>query len=641
MIHLPRKLEIDDLDKFVMPSNPCLSPSGESLAFVVTRIRENSLFSTLYVVDPRDGRSKRYFDNAVNPSWSPDGGQILFLSDRGMKEGDRGTGIWVTNLCGEPRLVATAGGGVDHPSWSGDGSKILFLSYVGEEEAGERVIDGTPFYVDGLGWTNHRKLQLHSVDVSSGVVTQLTDGEADVVSFSPSNRGDRVCYTISKVGPIPMGRAELHVLDTRSGESRLILSSHAISRMDWSPEDEFIYFFGNDFSHGFAAHSSVWAIDPAGGGPVNLTGELDRDVTGGVLSDLVSPFTGAPSQPYHDGHIYFLVSDRGKINLHRVDVKTSEMEPVIEGDFSISEFSVSNGVVAYVKTGIDEPPEVWVRNGGEEQRITNLSAAVKESVALQRGERFTLKATDGEDLDIWLIKPRGWRKGGKYPAIIEIHGGPKAMYGYAPMFDFQVWAAAGYAVMYMNPRGSDGYPQDFAELGPRMGVRDYQDIIEAVKFMVDANEWIDGGRLGVTGMSYGGYMTNWIVGHTDLFRCAISKNAISNQLDMFGVSDVGYFFTTQMFGSDPWSDPETWKEKSPITHAPRVVTPTLFIHSMFDYRCPVDQSMQMFTALKYLGKPTKMILYNEGSHLFKFFGPPATRKRRLRDMLDWFNQYLK
>jgi dipeptidyl aminopeptidase/acylaminoacyl peptidase len=292
------------------------------------------------------------------------------------------------------------------------------------------------------------------------------------------------------------------------------------------------------------------------------------------------------------------------------------MEPVMEGDFSVSEFSVSNGVIAYVKTGIDEPPEVWVNNRGKEKRITNLSAVVKESVALQRGERFTLKATDGEDLDVWLIKPRGWRKGVKYPAILEIHGGPKAMYGYAPMFDFQVWAAAGYAVMYMNPRGSDGYSQGFAELGQRMGVRDYQDLIEAVKFVVEANEWIDGGRLGVTGMSYGGYMTNWIVGHTDLFRCAISQN-------------------------DPWSDPETWKEKSPITYAPRVETPTLFIHSMFDYRCPVDQSMQMFTALKYLGKPTKMILYNEGSHLFKFFGPPATRKRRLSDMLDWFNQYLK
>jgi dipeptidyl aminopeptidase/acylaminoacyl peptidase len=641
MIHLPRKLEIDDLDKFVMPSNPCLSPSGENLAFVVTRIRENSFFSTLYIVDSEDGGSKRYFDNAVNPSWSPDGSQIFFLSDRGMKEGDRGTGIWVTNLCGEPRLVTTARGGIEQPSWNGDGSKILFLSYVGEEQVDERVIDDLPFYIDGVGWTDHRKLQLHSVDVSSGIVTQLTDGEADVVSFSPSNKGGSVCYTVSKIGPISMGRVELHVLDTKNGGSRLILSSHAISRLGWSPEDDFIYFFGNDFSHGFAAHSSVWVIKPAHGEPINLTSKLDRDVTGGLISDLVSPFTGPPSQPYYDDHIYFLVSDRGKINIQRVDVKTAEIEPVLEGDFSISEFSISKGRIAYVKTNIDEPPEVWLRNGEKEQRVTSLSAAVKESIALQRGEHFTLKASDGEDLDGWLIKPRGWRRGGKYPAILEIHGGPKAMYGYAPMFDFQVWAAAGYAVIYMNPRGSDGYSQGFAELEKRFGTRDYQDLIEAVRFVVDTNEWIDGDRLGVTGMSYGGYMTNWIIGHTDLFRCAISQNGISSHLDMFGVSDIGYFFTTHLFGSDPWNDPETWKERSPITYAPNVETPTLFIHSMFDYRCPVDQSMQMFTALKYLGKPTRLILYNEGSHLFKFFGPPAIRKKRLRDILDWFNQYLK
>jgi dipeptidyl aminopeptidase/acylaminoacyl peptidase len=473
-------------------------------------------------------------------------------------------------------------------------------------------------------------------------VTQLTDENADVVFFSPSNRGDRVCFALSKLGPISMGKVDLHLINTKSGKSHPILSTHAISRLLWSPEDDFIYFFGNDFSHDFASHSSVWVMSAnAQNEPVNLTNKLDRDVTGGIYSDLVSPLTGSSSQTWFNDHIYFLVSDRGKINLQRVDVKTAEIDVIIGGDFSISEFSVSKGNIAYVKTDIDEPPEIWLKRGEKEQRITNLAVTIKENIALQAGKHFTFKASDGEDLDGWLIKPHGWKKSRKYPTIFEIHGGPKAMHGYAPMFDFQVWASAGYGVVYMNPRGSDGYSQAFADLKHRFGTRDYQDFLETVKFVVNTNEWIDDDKLCVTGISYGGYMTNWIIGHTNLFKCAISQNGISNYESMFGVSDIGYFFTTNLFGSNPWNDSDTWKEKSPITYAPNIETPTLFIHSMFDQRCPLNESLQMFTALKYLGKTTKLIIYNEGSHLFKFYGPPSIRKKRLHDMLDWFHKYLR
>jgi acylaminoacyl-peptidase len=640
MINLSQKLEVDDLEKFATPSNPCFSPSGENLAYVVTRIRENTYFSTLYIIESKEGGVKRYIDNANNPSWSPDGLQILFLSDRNL-EGKGGTGIWVTTLCGEPRLVTVVGGGVEQPTWNSDGTKIFFLSYVGEEPKDEKVIDNIPFYIDGIGWTHFRKKQLHSVDVSSGIVTQITNEEDDVVCYSSSNKGNRVCYALSKVGPIAMGKTDLYLLDTKNRRRQLILPSYAISRLGWSPKDDLIYFFGNDFSHGFASHSSVWIIKPKSGEPTNLTNKLDRDVTGGLVSDLISPFTGPPDHPWYDDHIYFLISDGGKINVQRVDVKTGKIDSVIKGDFSVSEFSISNGTIAYIKTNIVEPPEVYLQNGKREQRITCLSAAVKEIIRLLPGEHFVFKATDGENLEGWLIKPRGWRKDGKYPAIFEIHGGPKMMYGYAPMFDFQVWASAGYAVIYMNPRGSDGYSQSFADLNNRFGKRDYEDFLEAVNFAVDTNEWIDESRLGVTGMSYGGYLTNWAVGHSNLFRCAISQNGISDWQSMFGTSDINFFFATHLFESDPWSDPNTWRERSPLTYATNVETPTLFIHSMFDFRCPVGESLQMFVALRYLGKPTKLILYNEGSHLFKYFGLPSVRRKRLRDTLDWFNKYLK
>ena len=640
-MRLTQKLEIDDLEKLAMPSNPCFSPSGDYLAYVVTRIMENSLFSTLYIADSENGGYKRYIDDAVSPSWSPDGTQIFFLSRRGKKEGTEGTGIFVTTLLGEPRLVTVARGGVELPSWNHDGSKIFFLSSVGEEPKDEKVIDDIPFHIDGMGWTYFRKKQLHSVDISSGIVTQITNEKDDVVCYSLSNKGNRMCYVLSQMGPMSMGKTDLYLLDTKNSRRQLILSNYEILRLGWTPDDELIYFFGNDFSHGFASHSSIYTIQPTRAEPTNLTNRLDRDVTGGLVSDLISPFTGPPDHPFYDDHIYFLVSDEGKINVQRVDVKTHEIDDIIMGDFSISEFSITKGKIAYIKTNVNEPPEIWIKKGEKEQRITSLSVRYKELIRMLPAEHFTFKATDGENLEGWLIKPRDWRKDGKYPAIFEIHGGPKMMYGYAPMFDFQVWASEGYAVVYMNPRGSDGYSQSFADLNHRFGKRDYEDFLEAVKFVLLNNKWIDEDRLGVTGMSYGGYLTNWVVGHSNIFRCAISQNGISDFRSMFGVSDIGYFFSTHLFESDPWSDPNAWRDMSPITYAKNVETPMLFIHSMFDYRCPVGEALQMFVALRYLGKPSKLILYNEGSHLFKFFGPPSVRKKRLYDTLDWFNKYLK
>jgi dipeptidyl aminopeptidase/acylaminoacyl peptidase len=239
------------------------------------------------------------------------------------------------------------------------------------------------------------------------------------------------------------------------------------------------------------------------------------------------------------------------------------------------------------------------------------------------------------------MKPFGWNSNVKYPAIFDIHGGPRSKFGYATMFEHQIYSSEGYAVVFGNIRGSDGYDQEFADIRFKYGTRDYHDFLEMVEYVLKQNNWIDPKRLGVTGLSYGGFMTNWIIGHTSIFRCAVSQNSISSWDSFFGTSDIGFHFSKDQIGGDPWTNHGVYMEKSPITYAQRVTTPTLFIHSFNDYRCWIDQSILMHNALRYLGKKTKMIIYGEGSHSFRNLAKPSIRKQRLGDMMYWFNEYLR
>jgi dipeptidyl aminopeptidase/acylaminoacyl peptidase len=209
------------------------------------------------------------------------------------------------------------------------------------------------------------------------------------------------------------------------------------------------------------------------------------------------------------------------------------------------------------------------------------------------------------------------------------------------MFEHQLYAASGYAVLYFNPRGSDGYTEEFADIRGRYGTRDYRDIMEAVDHALERYGFIDRDRLGVTGLSYGGFMTNWIVTQTDRFRAAISQNGISHWPSFYGTSDIGFYFSPDQVDGDPWTSWELYREKSPLTHARGVSTPVLFVHSHEDYRCWIDQSIIFFTALKHLGVEARLVLFMEGAHAFRSSAKPSIRKKRYEHMLDWFDGHLK
>jgi len=644
---LARKLELNDLVKFISVSDPQLSPDASKVAFVAVKPdpQNDDYKATIWVVNTADGTPVMYLSDGVNlrPRWSPDGRQILFLSRRAMAKEERGGELWISTITGgEPRLVLKLKGGIDMPQWTPDGRGIIFLSAVGEEEGEVKVVRRIPLWFNGVGFTYHLRKHLHLVDVNSGNVTQLTEGDVDVVYASVSHRGDRVAYVASTLELNPY-ITDLFVLDLKTQEqTKLTRGNMAIGPVCWSPDDQYIAFRGHDMRRGFSTHDTIWVIPSGGGEPKDLTRQMDRGCSRRVYYDLRGPYVPlfTPAPIWHEKFIYFGVSDRGRYNLYRVSPEAGRVEPVITGDFVIDDFSVAGDAIAYTKTTPTQPAEVWVRDGRGERQITNFNTALISELKLSPMERFEYRASDGATVEGWIMRPPEPASAGKLPAILEIHGGPKSVFGYSFMFEHQFFAAQGFVVVFLNPRGSDGYSEEFADIRGAYGRRDFQDIMEGLDYVTSTYEFVDPERVGVTGISYGGFMTNWIVTQTDRFKAAISQNGICSWLAEFGTTDIGFYFVPDQIGRDPWRDEQAYREMSPLTHAPNVKTPIMFIHSLEDYRCWVDQAITFFTALKFLGKEAELVLFMKGDHVFGWVGKPSLRMKRLEHMLRWFKKHL-
>ncbi len=633
-------LTVDDLERFKMIAKPQLSHDTEKILYLVTVPDEDTYKTTLCVIERGSGKEIWRLDEGdpISPCWAPHEDVILYTSRDGMEKDEKGTGLWVTQVGKPPKRVAQCKGGVSQPRWSNDGQSIYFVSGVGEEDPDVKVIDKIPIWFNGEGWTYFKTKHLHRVDVDTGDVTQITSGEMNVQCYAESHCGEKIAYCLSS-NPLRPGESDLIVIEAGSGVHEHLLSGYFVQSLHWSPEDDMIAFMGHDGSRGYPTHVGVHLIDVHGGSVRNLTEELDRGISRRHYHDIRSMYAGSPEPVWDEDFIYFPVSDSDRYILYFIDTRDFSISQVLNGQYSLEEYSVKRGVVAYTRVNVDKSADLWVRDD-EERQLTWLNKTVLDDVELRPAHRFSFTQRDGATVEGWCLKPVGWVETHRYPAVVDIHGGPKSKFGDSLMYEHQLYAANGYAVIYINIRGSGGYSQEFGDIRGEWGVLDYEDFIQGVKTAMDLFPWIDENNLGVTGLSYGGFMTNWVITHTDMFKTAISQNSISSWTAFFGTSDIGFHFTPEQIVGTPWSNLDSYIEKSPITYADQVNTPVLFIHSWNDYRCWIDQSIEFYTALKYLDKETQLAMFMEGPHTFRSVARLSLRKRRLQIMLDWFNKYL-
>jgi dipeptidyl aminopeptidase/acylaminoacyl peptidase len=572
-----------------------------------------------------------------DPLWAPDGKSILFLSRRNLGKDDKGNALYTIGVRGgEAQLLYRSKDGIDNPRWSPDSSSVYFLAYVSKKPKDDvKVIKRPALWFNGLGFIYNRRKHLFKVDVASKEVKQLTKGQFDVTEFDVSKDGRKVAYIAATLDLKPY-IYDLFLLDLSSHRrKKLTRSNLEISTVTWSPDDGSLAFAGDDLPAGFASHTRIWTLNLRTGKIVRAE-SIDRNKANALNADARAKSHGPGNVIWTKDGIYYLQADGGSVHLYRT-TPGGAPELVIGGDRSVEGYDVAGGKVAFVSMEADRLEELFVQSSRAKQ-LTSLNAKASEELKILSPTHVSFTASDGEPVEGWVLMPPVKRK---LPAVLYVHGGPKTAFGNAYMHEFQAFAAAGYAVIYFNPRGSDGYSEKFADIRGRYGTRDFDDLMEGLDWVLKKYPQIDGGRVAIAGGSYGGFMTNWAIGHTKRFKAAVTDRSIALWTSFWGTSDIGPYFTEDQIGGDPWNAEEKLLNDSPLRYVPNVETPLLLVHSMEDYRCWMVEGLEFYTALKMLGKEAELVLFPGENHDLSRVGKPKHRVARLTHYIRWFDEHLK
>ena len=639
-------LKIEDLDRLRLVSDPKISYNQRYTVFTVTHpsLEKNSYISSIWLMDNSDWSYNQVVDgdNPRFPEWVPGDKEILYLSTREESDG-KVNEIKIFDISRDGgRIIYSTKNPVSNLRVSSDGRTILFIEQTGEKED-VMVIDSIPIWFNGKGFTYNKRNVVNLLDKYSGNYIQLDIGGIDVSYAEFGDRRD-IIYFVGTPDREKPYITHLYRHEVDSGET-IRLTDESIRVLDFTVcGDDCIVFRGQDFSHGLSTHRKLYRLDTRNGDYSLLT-DIDLDIVNAINCDVRGPSSSRPIQ-FKDNYIYFPLSKGGCVALYRVSLDGDVIEPVIEGDFTVENYSVSRDYILITRHDPTNPPELYVYRYGEFSRLTGFNDFIIQRRKLSRPSHFRFRASDGEYIDGWIMKPPNFKEGSRYPSILYIHGGPATTFGYSFMYEFQVLASVGFVIIYTNPRGSTGYSQLFKDIRGHYGERDYMDLMEAVEYVLSEYDFIDRDRLGVTGGSYGGFMTNWIIGHTDIFKAAVTQRSICNWISKFGTTDIGFYFNSDQIagglGRPFWEDDyfKVYWDKSPLKYVKKIKTPTLIIHSIEDYRCWVDQAIQLFTALKLMGVDTRLVLFPGENHDLSRTGKPRNRVERIKHIIEWFKKYL-
>jgi dipeptidyl aminopeptidase/acylaminoacyl peptidase len=640
-----RPLTVDDMFEIQRVGDPQISPDGKWVAFTVTTtsLEDEKSETRIWMIpvnggDPIPMTAEGY--SASQPRWSPDGKYLSFTASKG----DSKTQVWTLNrLGGEAQQLTDVEQGISGYSWSPEGNRLLLSirdpELKDEDEEGKKsdtrepwVIDRLQFKRDGAGYlTGDRHTHLYVFDIGSTELTQITSGDYDESQAVWSPDGQRVAFVSNRTdNPDGNSNSDIWIVaasNTDKGQTLLQVTTNPGSDGSpvWSPDGGWLAYTA------VTEPDLIWyatrhlAVVPAeGGAPQLLTTELDRNVS--------SPRFG------RDGRtIYFGLEDSAEDHLALIEVTSRKIKRVIEGELSARSFCYGpDGMIGALVSRTDLPGEIFVLESSRLRQLTKVNREFLSGIQLAKVLNVQFPSKDGTEIEGFIYLPLGYNDSMRYPTLLRIHGGPVSQFRHSFNFDAQLFAAHGYVVVMTNPRGSSGYGQEFSRiLWADWGNKDYEDVLAGVDFAIQQG-YADADRLGVGGWSYGGILTDHIITQTDRFKAAITGAS-----EVLYVANYGHDHYQLQWEKElglPWENREAWERISPFNRVENIVTPTLIMGGERDWNVPIQNSEQLYQALKRLGREVQLVVYPGESHGLKV---PSYQKDRLERYLGWYGKYVK
>ncbi len=648
---MPRRLTAADLLRLVFVSDPQLTADGRRGAAVATRIvpadgdKPPRYRPHIELVDLAHGTTRTFTTSEygdTSPRFSPDGERLAFLRRPGEQAKPQLALIPLDG--GEAEVVTDLPAGVREFTWDPRGRRIAFVSR-GDwtdrdaEKGLPRRITRMRYKLNGTGFLPEEPAQIHLYSLRSGRARKLTDLPMSPAGLRFSPDGTTL-YFVSADDPAQDDdwRAGIYALDVRSREIRTVMAGRLqLGAPVPSPDGRHLAFLAPSLPDDWASPMGLWVIPAAGGGAHLLTG--DAESAGTLGGD--SRYGAYPQQPVwdDDASLIFNLNREGASGLARVALEGG-LTPLMDGRRAVTSFAYAAGRALVTVETSTTPGELLLREpASQERRVSAFNDAWLAEVQLKRpSDPVTLHPKGGFELTYWTLPPIRTRS--DHAVVTEVHGGPHGNYGYGFNFEFHLLSARGYTVVYGNPRGGSSFGLEFYQaVTGDYGGGDASDVLAMVEHALRRH----GDRkapVHLTGGSYGGFMTNWLVTQTGRFRSAVTQRGISNFLSMYGTSDIGYRFAERQLGGNPWDDTTLLWDQSPLKHVANVTTPTLVIHAEQDLRCPIEQAEQWYIALKRLGKvDTALLRFPDESHELSRSGRPDRRLARLEAIVEWFEQH--